>query len=63
MARHFNELYVAEGPRAATDRFYAPLLRRRLCENSAIARNTWTTPTTWGDLEITINLSKPEKDP
>jgi UDPglucose--hexose-1-phosphate uridylyltransferase len=31
---------------------------------AAIAKNvSWTTPTTWGDLEITINLSKPEKDP
>ena len=31
---------------------------------AAIARNIkWSTPTNWGDLEITINLSKPEKDP
>ena len=31
---------------------------------SAIAKNiAWKTPTRWGDLEITINLSKPEKDP
>lgn len=34
------------------------------CARSAIARNVkWSTPTRWGDLEITINLSKPEKDP
>lgn len=60
----FDKLFSAEGAKAATDWFY------RLCENagyvrrSAIAKNiAWTCPTRWGDLEITINLSKPEKDP
>lgn len=64
VAHHFNELYVAEGPRAATDWFYALCCDAGYVRRSAIARNiTWTTPTIWGDLEITINLSKPEKDP
>ena len=41
-----------------------PVLRRRYVRRAAIARNIkWSTPTNWGDLEITINLSKPEKDP
>lgn len=60
----FEQLFLAEGAKAATDWFY------QLCEDagyvrrSAIAKNiAWTTPTRWGDLEITINLSKPEKDP
>ena len=31
---------------------------------AVVARNVkWKTATEWGDLEITINLSKPEKDP
>ena len=64
VARHFNELYASEGPRAATDWFYTLCCDAGYVRRSAIARNiTWTTPTTWGDLEITINLSKPEKDP
>ncbi len=64
VAHHFNELYASEGPRAATDWFYTLCCDAGYVRRSAIARNiTWTTPTTWGDLEITINLSKPEKDP
>lgn len=60
----FDKLFSAQGAKAATDWFY------QLCEDSgyvrrsAIAKNiAWTTPTSWGELEITINLSKPEKDP
>ena len=64
VAHHFDELYAAKGPRAATDWFYALCCDAGYVRRSAIARNiTWTSPTTWGDLEITINLSKPEKDP
>ena len=64
VANHFNELYVSEGPHAATDWFYTLCCDAGYVRRSAIARNiTWTTPTTWGDLKITINLSKPEKDP
>ena len=64
VAHHFNELYVNEGPHAATDWFYTLCCDAGYVRRSAIARNiTWTTPTTWGDLKITINLSKPEKDP
>ena len=64
VAQHFNELYVSEGPHAATDWFYTLCCDAGYVRRSAIARNiTWTTPTTWGDLKITINLSKPEKDP
>lgn len=63
IARHFDEL-LAQDPQAATDYFY------RLCgdadyiRRAAIARDIkWTAQTEWGALEITINLSKPEKDP
>ena len=51
-------------PRAATDWFYGLCCDAGYVRRAAIARNIkWNTPTNWGDLEITINLSKPEKDP
>ena len=58
------ERRAANGPKAATDWFYRLCCDAGYVRRSAIARNIgWTTPTRWGDLEITINLSKPEKDP
>lgn len=60
---HFAQLY-AQTPDAATDYFY------RLCKNNnyiktkAIAQNiVFPAKSDYGILEITINLSKPEKDP
>ncbi|MBP1044755.1 UDP-glucose--hexose-1-phosphate uridylyltransferase [Enterococcus sp. BWM-S5] len=60
---HFAQLY-ARTPDAATDYFY------RLCKNNnyiktkAIAQNiVFPAESDYGILEITINLSKPEKDP
>lgn len=62
--KRFHELRQTEGPRAATDWFYRLCCDARYVREAAIAKNvSWTTPTAWGDLEITINLSKPEKDP
>ena len=59
----FHEL-AAHDPKAATDWFYQLCCDAGYVRRSAIARNVkWSTPTRWGDLEITINLSKPEKDP
>ena len=61
--REFWKLYV-EDPKKATDYFY------RLSKNSDYIRTyrvrkdrKWVTKTQYGDLDITINLSKPEKDP
>lgn len=60
----FNALCKAEGVRAATDWFYQLCCDVNYVRRSAIARNIrWETKTQWGNLEITINLSKPEKDP
>lgn len=59
----FWELYK-ESPKKATDYFYkfsqdTDYIRRyRVCKDLK-----WKTPTEYGDLDITINLSKPEKDP
>ena len=64
VARAFDALRATEGPRAATDAFYRLCCDAGYVRRAAIARNVkWRTPTRWGDLEITINLSKPEKDP
>ena len=59
----FNELYSVS-PKAATDYFYklsqdSDYIRRYRVEKDI----KWVTSTEYGDLDITINLSKPEKDP
>lgn len=61
--RIFHEKYK-ESPRAATDYFY------KLCRDSDYIRRyrvkkdlRWKTVTPYGALDITVNLSKPEKDP
>ena len=59
----FYELYKIS-PKDATDYFY-----KLSCDSDYIRRYRvekdikWVTPTEYGDLDITINLSKPEKDP
>ncbi len=63
VSARFHELAMHD-PKAATDWFYRLCCDAGYVRRSAIARNVkWSTPTRWGDLEITINLSKPEKDP
>ena len=47
-----------------TDEFYRMSCERGFVKTEAIARNiAWESETRWGKLQITINLSKPEKDP
>lgn len=60
----FWNLYQEESPKAATDYYY------KLSQDSDYIRRyrikkdlKWVTQTKYGDLDITINLSKPEKDP
>ncbi|MEE1005970.1 MAG: UDP-glucose--hexose-1-phosphate uridylyltransferase [Acutalibacteraceae bacterium] len=59
----FYELYKTS-PKSATDYFYS-----LSCDSDYIRRYRvekdikWVTATEYGDLDITINLSKPEKDP
>lgn len=59
----FNEKY-AVSPKEATDYYYklsqdSDYIRRyRVCRDMK-----WVTKTEYGDIDITINLSKPEKDP
>ncbi len=60
----FWQLYRGQSPQVATDYFY-----KLSCDSDYIRRyrivkdQKWVTPTPYGDLDITINLSKPEKDP
>lgn len=61
--RKFHERYE-NSPQEATDYFY------KLSQDSDYIRRyriikdqKWVAPTKYGDLDITINLSKPEKDP
>jgi len=63
LIKKFNELYQ-KSPKEATDWFYklsqdTDYIRRyRICRDVK-----WLSKTQYGDLDITINLSKPEKDP
>ncbi len=63
VTKHFGELYL-ESPRKATDYYY------RFSQDSDYIRRyrivkdiKWNTQSQYGNLDITINLSKPEKDP
>ena len=62
--RKFRELYETESPVAATDFYYKISCDSDYIRRYRIARDIkWILPTKYGDLDITINLSKPEKDP
>lgn len=53
-----------KSPVAATDYFYALSRQNNYIQTRAIAKNDYfKVGTEYGDMEITINLSKPEKDP
>ena len=63
VTRAFWERYE-ESPKSATDYFYQLALDSDYIRSYRIARDRkWVTSTRYGDLDITINLSKPEKDP
>ena len=64
VVRRFYDLYEKESPQAATDCFYklsrdTDYLRRYRVKKDL----KWIADTEFGTLDITINLSKPEKDP
>ena len=63
MIRKFHELYE-ESPQKATDYYYKFSQDTNYIRRYRIAKDRkWVTSTEYGDLDITINLSKPEKDP
>ena len=59
----FDTLKTAS-PQKATDWFYELGIASNYIRSARTARNIcWKTATEFGELDITINLSKPEKDP
>ena len=61
--RTFREKY-AKSPEEATDYFYKLSQDSDYIRRYRIKRDLkWKTPSVYGDIDITINLSKPEKDP
>ncbi|MDO5345440.1 MAG: UDP-glucose--hexose-1-phosphate uridylyltransferase [Lachnospiraceae bacterium] len=63
MIRRFYQLYE-EGPQKATDYYYKFSQDTDYIRRYRIAKDRkWNAKTEYGDLDITINLSKPEKDP
>ncbi|MCI6158586.1 MAG: UDP-glucose--hexose-1-phosphate uridylyltransferase [Selenomonadaceae bacterium] len=61
--RRWNNDY-ARSPRAATDEFYKLSIASNYIRKERVDKNiVWQTATPYGDLDVTINLSKPEKDP
>ena len=63
MVRKFRKLYE-ESPLKATDYYYKFSQDTDYIRRYRIVKDRkWIAPTEYGDLDITINLSKPEKDP
>ena len=61
--KKFNEKY-AVSPEAATEYYYNFSRNTDYIRRYRISKDVkWTAETEYGDLDITINLSKPEKDP
>ena len=61
--REFQARYE-ESPEVATDWYYKFSQDTDYIRRYRIAKDVkWVAPTPYGDLDITINLSKPEKDP
>ncbi len=64
IAERFERIAREDGVERATDWFYALCRANDYIRVDAIARNIrFFAPSEYGELEITINLSKPEKDP
>ena len=60
----FYSLAEKEGIKASTDYYYKMSKASNYIRTESVAKNLhWYAYTEYGDLEITINLSKPEKDP
>ncbi|PHU39972.1 UDP-glucose--hexose-1-phosphate uridylyltransferase [Pseudobutyrivibrio ruminis] len=60
----FNRIYDNYGPIAATDYFYKLSKASDYIRTYRVKKDLkWTCDTEYGTLDITINLSKPEKDP
>lgn len=60
----FKKLYQEQGAKAATDWYYQFSQNTDYIRRYRISKDRkWKTDTEYGEMDITINLSKPEKDP
>ncbi|ACC98162.1 UDP-glucose/hexose-1-phosphate uridylyltransferase [Elusimicrobium minutum Pei191] len=60
----FNKIKKQRGIKAATDWMYKKQEQANYIKTERVAKNlSWKTRTKYGALDITVNLSKPEKDP
>lgn len=64
MLREFNRLAHAHGIEAATNRFYQLSIDSNYIRMDRVSKNVyWEHESEYGVIEMTINLSKPEKSP
>lgn len=64
VTKKFNEIKTNDGIKAAMTWYYNFSNKSNYIRGDRVAKNKkWITLTKYGDLQITINLSKPEKDP
>lgn len=64
IVKKFNEVAEKEGINKATDKFYHISKASNYIRMDRIKKNLyWLADTEYGNIEITVNLSKPEKDP
>ena len=62
--KKFNDILKNEGPEAATDWYYNYSQNTDYIRRYRIKKDRkWKAETKYGEMDITINLSKPEKDP
>lgn len=62
--RAFRQTQTEQGIEAATNQFYKLSIDSNYIRMDRVNKNVyWKQPTDYGDMEITINLSKPEKSP
>lgn len=64
VVKNFYDVYSKKGPKQATDEYYKFSKASNYIRMDRISKNLyWQAETDYGSLEITVNLSKPEKDP
>ena len=64
VCKKFRKVMAKHGPKAATDWFYHLCVVSNYIRTAQIAQNIqWKAETPYGEMEITINLTKPEKTP
>lgn len=61
---HMNDLYHHFGPRKMSESYYQFSIASNYIRQDRIDKNIhWLSSSRYGDIEMSINLSKPEKDP